>query len=288
MTVVLTAGEDRVAIDEAVGGKITSLIAAGIERIAQPEADMDPVADVLLWGSFLMVPWAGRLDEGRLPWEGETHRLPQNFYGHAIHGVGFDKPWHVDEATDAAAVLSLDLGAAGWPFGGTARYRLTLAPQRLDLVAEVEAGDRSMPVAAGWHPYFDRPDDGDLSIRVSSDHVLATTEDLIPTGDLIPVQGDTDLRDGPVLGDRRLDHVYANASAPAVVSWSDLELSLNFGSEISTIVVYTPEGKACCEPQSAWPNAPELEAKGVSGTGLHHLGPGETWRATTTWTWQSI
>jgi galactose mutarotase-like enzyme len=288
VAVVLTAGEDRVEIDEAVGGKVTSLVAGGAERIAQPASEMDPVADVLLWGSFLMVPWAGRLDEGRLPWDGETHHMPKNFYGHAIHGVGFDKIWNVDELTDSAAVLSLDLAGAGWPFGGIARHRITLAPQRLDLVAEIEAADRSMPVAAGWHPYFDRPDTGDLSIRVLSDGVLATREDLIPTGDLIPVEGDTDLREGPVLGDRRLDHVYANASAPAVVSWPDLELTLNFGPEISTIVVYTPEGKACCEPQSAWPNAPELEANGVQGTGLHHLGPRETWRATTTWTWESV
>lgn len=288
MTFVLTAGDDELSVDEAVGGKITSLIAGGSERIAQPAPEMDPVKDVLLWGAFFMVPWAGRLAEGRLPWEGETHHMPQNFYGHAIHGVGFDKTWNVDEMTDSAAVLSLDLAGAGWPLGGTARHRVTLAPGRLDLVAEVEAADRSMPVAAGWHPYFDRPDQGDLSIRVQSDSVLETDEGLIPTGALVPVSGDTDLREGPVLGDRRLDHVYANASPPAVVSWPDLELSLNFSDEISTIVVYTPEGKACCEPQSAWPNAPELELNGIQGTGVAHLGPGETWRATTTWTWDAL
>ena len=288
MTVVLQAGDDRVEIDENVGGKITSLVAGGEERIAQPTAEMDPVADVLLWGSFLMIPWAGRLAEGRLPWEGELHHMPQNFGGHAIHGVGFDKPWEVQESTGASAVLALDLGAAGWPFGGTARHRLTLAPNRLDLVAEVEASDGSMPVAAGWHPYFRRPDDGDLAIRVTSDHVLETTPDLIPTGGLTPVEGDTDLREQPVLGDRRLDHVYANVSPPAIVAWPDLELSLNFGDEIATAVVYTPEGKACCEPQSAWPNAPELASGGVEGTGLARLEPGATWRATTTWTWRPV
>ncbi|MDQ3940551.1 MAG: hypothetical protein M3238_04280 [Actinomycetota bacterium] len=288
MTIELRAGDDRVTIDESVGGKMTSLIVGGDERIAPPPEGSDPVADVLLWGSFFMVPWAGRLAEGRLPWDGEIHHMPQNFGGHAIHGVGFDKPWTIDEATDELVVLSLDLGGAGWPFGGTARHRITLAPNRLDLVAEVEAADRSMPVAAGWHPYFRRPDSGDLAITVDSDHVLETTPDLIPTGGLVPVEGDTDLREGPILGDRRLDHVYANVSPPAIVRWPDLELSLGFGREIATIVVYTPEGKACCEPQSAWPHAPELVTKGIDGTGLHRLGAGETWRATTTWTWRAV
>jgi galactose mutarotase-like enzyme len=285
MTVVLTAGDDRVEVDETLGGKLTSLVAGGVERIAQADSGMDPVKDVLQFGSFLMIPWAGRLDAGRLPWEGEVYELPKNFFGHAIHGVGFDKPWAVGESTESSVVLSLDLGAAGWPFGGTAHHRITLAAGSLDLVASVTAGDRSMPVAAGWHPYFDRPDSGDLSIRVDADNVLETREDLIPTGGLVPVAGDTDLREGPVLGDRRLDHVYANVTGPAVVSWPDLELTENFGPDIATVVVYTPEGKACCEPQTAWPNAPELETNGVSGTGLARVAPGETWSTTTTWTW---
>ncbi|MGH2806953.1 MAG: aldose 1-epimerase [Actinomycetota bacterium] len=288
MTVVLSAGDDRATIDENVGGKLVSLVAGGVERIAQADAGMDPIRDVLQFGSFLMIPWAGRLDAGRLPWEGELYELPKNFFGHAIHGVGFDKPWTVDETTEVSAVLSLDLGAAGWPFGGTGRHRLTLDAGRLELTAEVTAADRSMPVAAGWHPYFDRPDEGDLKIRVDADYVLAVRDDLIPTGDLVPVAGDTDLREGPVLGDRRLDHVFANVRSPAVVSWPDLELTQNFARDIATVVVYTPEGKACCEPQSAWPNAPELDANGIETTGLAHLGPGATWSLTTTWTWQTL
>jgi galactose mutarotase-like enzyme len=288
MTVPLSAGNDRAVIDEKVGGKLTSLVAGGVERIAQADAGMDPVTDVLQFGSFLMIPWAGRLDAGRLPWDGEVYELPQNFFGHAIHGVGFDKEWLIEAHSDTAVVLTLDLGAAGWPFGGTASHHIALAPGSLELRAEVVAGSKSMPVAAGWHPYFDRPESGDLSIRVNAENVLETREDLIPTGGLVPVGGDTDLREGPVLGDRRLDHVYANVTGPTVVSWPDLELTQDLGSEISTVVVYTPEGKACCEPQTAWPNAPELEAKGVTTTGLAHLPAGATWSTTTTWTWRTV
>src|SRR5687767_13984008 len=123
MTVVMKAGDESVSVDESVGGKVTSLVAGGAESIARTDTGLDPVKDVTQFGSFLMIPVAGRLDEGRLPWEGEVHEMPKDFFGHAIHGVGFDKPWNVDESSESSVVLSLDLGAAGWPFGGTARHR---------------------------------------------------------------------------------------------------------------------------------------------------------------------
>ena len=286
----LRSGSTTLGVDEKVGGKMTSLVAAGEERILQRPDDADPAVEVLLWGCFFMVPWVGRLDGGKLPWEGEVHQFPRNFGGHAIHGLGFDKPWTVDASDDRSATLSLDLRSVGWPFGGTARHALSLAADgaSLSLVAEVEAAERSMPVSAGWHPYFRRPDVGDLAIEVTSANVLATRDDLIPTGELEPVAGDTDLRDRPILGDRRLDHVYANVEPPNFVQWPDLVMTQDFSKEIATVVVYTPEGAACCEPQSAWPDAPSLEARGVNGTGVAHVAAGETFRTETTWSWQPV
>ncbi|MGH2694086.1 MAG: hypothetical protein ACRDJJ_04645, partial [Actinomycetota bacterium] len=102
---------------------------------------------------------------------------------------------------------------------------------------------------------------------------------------LIPVTGDTDLRQGPALRDRRLDHIYAPARSPAIVAWPDLELRLDFDPPIETVVVYTPPHAACVEPQTAWPNAPTLHESGIDGTGLTTVAPGGTLEATTTWTW---
>ncbi|MDQ3963287.1 MAG: hypothetical protein M3277_05145 [Actinomycetota bacterium] len=286
MTVVLSAGSDRVQIEPDEGGKISSLVAGGTERILTRPAEASP-GDTLLWGCFFMAPWVGRIAEGRLPWEGQTHQFPQNFGGHAIHGLVFDKVWSVDNMTKSSIAMSCDLVRAGWPFGGTVHHRIDLGAGHLTLTARVEAGDRSMPVSVGWHPYFVRPLEGDLSVTVAADNVLETSEDLIPTGRLIPVSGDTDLRRGRALGERRLDHVYAGARGPARVTWPDLELELEFDQPIETIVVYTPAHAACVEPQTAWPDAPALASSGVEGTGVATLAGGEAFEASTTWTWRS-
>jgi aldose 1-epimerase len=212
--------------------------------------------------------------------------IPANFGGHAIHGLVFDKKFSVADRTDNSVAMTCDLGAVGWPFGGSLLYRVGFAPRRLTLSARIEAGRaapaRAMPVSLGWHPYFARPHDGDLAVTVTSDHVLETGDDLIPTGRLVPVEGDTDLHRGPVLGDRRLDHVYARARSPAIVTWPDLQLTLHFDPPIETIVVYTPPHAACVEPQTAWPNAPALHASGIDHTGLRTAAPGEAFDATTT------
>ena len=54
------------------------------------------------FGAFWMIPWANRLDGGRLG----THRLPINREGDgtAIHGLSRDRPWQVDAAAPDRAV----------------------------------------------------------------------------------------------------------------------------------------------------------------------------------------
>src|SRR5256712_6821023 len=53
-------------IDPADGGRIVSLVIAGVERIL-PKAPARARAPALHWGCFPMVPWAGRPAPGRIP-----------------------------------------------------------------------------------------------------------------------------------------------------------------------------------------------------------------------------
>jgi galactose mutarotase-like enzyme len=137
----------------------------------------------------------------------------------------------------------------------------------------------------GWHPWFVRTEEEDLSLCVAADEVLETLPDLIPTGGRLSVAGETDLRAGPLLGSRRLDHAYIGVRSPAVVAWPDLVLTIGFGPPVQSLVVYTPPTAVCVEPQTCWPDAATLCGRGIEGTGLVRLGPGETLRASTTWSW---
>ena len=78
----------------------------------------------------------------------------------------------------------------------------------------------------------------------------------------------------------------APTTGPAVVRWPDLELRIDYDPTLNTVVVHTPISGVCVEPQTMWPNAPLLASRGVSGTGLRTLAPGERLHASHTWTWR--
>jgi aldose 1-epimerase len=237
------------------------------------------------WGCFLMAPWAGRLANGQLQFRGERHQLRQTHGRHAIHGLVWAIPWTVDRADASSAELGTSLDRDGWPFGGSVRQSFRLVPDGLSIEALVIAGDRPMPAALGWHPWFRRDAvGGEPSLRVDADAVLERRR-MLPTGVVRPVAGRADLRSGPQLGRRRLDDAYVGARSPARLSGSDLELRLGFGGPCDTVVVYTPWNAVCIEPQSALPNALGLHDAAARRAGRRDLAPGESLRGSMRISW---
>ena len=271
-------------IDPTDGGRIVSLVIAGAERIV-PKARARQETPPIFWGSFPMAPWAGRLARGRIPIPSGDVRLEPNLGRSAIHGLVFDKPWDIIGRTASAVTMTCDLRGQGWPFGGRATQRLTFRPDGLDLALEVGGYTRLGPAGIGWHPWFARPATGDLALTVDASEVLVTDTDLVPTGEVRHVTAVEDLRGGPPLGDRRLDHVYVRVSGPAIVRWPDLELRISADDSARTVVVHTPPEGICVEHQTIWPNAPLLAAAGIRETGMRMLEPGESLMATARWTW---
>jgi aldose 1-epimerase len=265
----LRAGDVTVLVDPDHGGRLASLRIQGRELLVGPP---EPPDGSISWGGFLMAPWPGRLADGRLRWEGRTIQLPRTLGPNAIHGLVHGAAWTVDRAAEAEVDLGVELGPLGWPFGGRVRQRLRLGPESLTMEAGIEADDPT-PAALGWHPWF-RRGKVDPRLRVAADAVLET-RGKIPTGRIVPVHGRTDLRAGPALGRRRLDHAYVGVRSPAVITWPDLELAIEFHST-ETVVVYTPPGSFCVEPQTAWPNALGLaSAPDRALAGARHLAGGE-------------
>ena len=278
----LVAGDASLTVDAERGGRLRSLQIAGEELLVQPD---DPADRSIRWGSFPMAPWAGRLRDGILDWEGERHQLRRTLGRHAIHGVVFDRPWVVERATATEVELSCALGPAGWPLGGIVRQRIQLRPDGVRLEAEIVA-ERSMPAAFGWHPWFRRrPADARLCVDAAE---VLVTRDLIPTGDRMPVRGMTDLRRGPAIAGRRLDHAYVGARSPAVITWPDLELAIEFAPPASVVVVHTPPRGLCVEPQTAWPNALSADLRSTPGTGVTKLAAGESLRVEAGFSWRRI
>jgi aldose 1-epimerase len=281
MNVRLSSGTNSVTIDLEQGGRISSLVLLGRERMIGSPCS-DEIEPALAWGSFLMAPFVGRVKNGLVEWRGRTAQLRRNHGDHAIHGTVFNERFDVIEQSAGHVVIACELDRARWPFGGRVVQRYALADHSLTIEAEIVA-DEPMPAELGWHPWFVR--EGEMNLTVHSDRVLAIGPDMIPVGSSVAVDDRHDLRSGPSADSLQLDDVYVAPASPAVLCWPDLELRMGFSAPIGTFVVYTHAKAVCVEPQTSWPDAIRLENQGIARTGLASLEAGERLAASTIWSW---
>ena len=223
-----------VAVSARHGARLSSLVLGGRERLV---ARSD---DPLGWGAYPMVPFAGRLRDAELTFEGRTHRFPTHSDGHAIHGTVLDEPWRTVSLDRATALFGIDL-AEPWPFGGSVTHAIDIdsAAGTVRCRLAVRAGDRPMPAQVGWHPWFHGPE----SLEIDFATVLARDSRGIPDGTVAAE---------PAAGTR--DDCYTGARAWPMVRWAD-GWSVQVESTCSHWVVYdVPRGACCVEPQSGAPN----------------------------------
>lgn len=232
-------GALRVTIAPRAGGRIAQIQHDGIDHLV---GYSEATAATIAWGSYPMVPWAGRIRRGRFQFRGQDHQLALNLDPHAIHGVGFAMPWSVERHETSIAELSLALPEdERWPFGGTAHQRIVAGRRRLEMTLSVRAGQLAMPVVIGWHPWFRKPQ----RFHFSPSHIYPRDDEGIAT---LPL---ADPPPGP------WDDCFINHDAVALqIAGQQLRLS----SDCLHWVVYDATPFATCiEPQSGPADAFNLE-----------------------------
>ena len=142
----LRAGRVEVALAPEAGGRIAQMRYDGVDWLV---AEREGRAAAIGWGCYPMVPWAGRIRRGRFSFDGKDFVLPANLGAHAIHGVGFTRPWQIERLEVDAAMLSLALPEDRyWPFGGVATQCIRVVPDGVEL-RNVWFGSVGASVAAG-------------------------------------------------------------------------------------------------------------------------------------------
>lgn len=197
-------------------------------------------------GCFAMAPFAGRLRDGVLVWDGREHRLPLHAPPHAIHGTAVDAGWQVLRADSTRAVLEHRLSAP-WPFRGVVRQELALSSDRLDTRLVLEAVDR-MPVVLGWHPWLRRRLErgGPAQVELQPVRQYLRGSDGLPTGELgEPLPGPHD------------DCFLGLAATPRVVWPGAVALSLQSPTDHWVLFDEHPDA-VCVEPQTGPPDAVTL------------------------------
>ncbi len=248
----LEAASAALVVRPEEGGRLGSVTVDGRELLVTGDA-----GGFMQWGSYPMVPWAGRIRHGRFTFAGREHRLPLGMPPHAIHGVVYDCPWSVVDATTIA--IELD---ERWPFRGRVAQRFALDEDGLAVTMTITA-DEPMPVALGWHPWFRRSiaDDG-ATVRLSFDarEMLVRDAEGMPTGERVP----------PTPGP--WDDAFTGLQGPPVLEWPG-ELRLELSSSCEWWVVYSePVHAICVEPQSGPPDAVNLDPEVVEpGRPLTHV-----------------
>ena len=95
-----------VTVAPSAGGRIAQMTHRGRPLLVEygPETSA-----MNAWGMFPMVPWAGRVRDGRFDFQGDRYQLPPNLDEHAVHGAEFGPraPKRMDTCP-AARLMMLD------------------------------------------------------------------------------------------------------------------------------------------------------------------------------------
>ncbi|MER7759966.1 aldose 1-epimerase [Streptomyces sp. NPDC097619] len=261
MSTQLTAGGADVVVDQENGCRVSSLRIDGTELLRQGEK----------FGAFPMVPWCGRIAEGRFRNGAEQHQMPVNAPPHAIHGFGRTAAWRPVRSEKTEAAFTYDL-VEPWPYPGRVTQTFELSETALTLRMGVETYGDSFPAQAGWHPWFLRNlGEGGEDVRVDFEPAWQEERgaDHLPTGRRIdPLPGPWDDCFGMPYG------------VDVTLTWPG-RLELKVTSRAEWVVVYDEQAEAVCvEPQSGPPNGLNTEPRLVT--------PIDPLEIETTWTWRRL
>ncbi|CAL9517052.1 MULTISPECIES: aldose 1-epimerase [Streptomyces] len=260
--ITLTAGDAEATVLPGNGGRIGGLRVGGTELLRQGER----------YGCFPMVPWCGRIRDGRFRDGAVEHQMPLNSPPHAIHGTARDAAWRTARVTADEAVLTYDL-VDPWPYPGRVTQVVALAEDGLTLSMSVETYESSFPAQIGWHPWFNRTLDGENGTGVEIAFDPAWQEergaDHLPTGNRVePKPGPWD------------DCFGMPDGVDVTLTWPG-RLELKVTSREQWVVVYDEqEAAVCVEPQTGPPNGLNTLPRLVT--------PLEPLEATTTWRWTRL
>jgi aldose 1-epimerase len=228
-------------------------------------------------GCYPLVPFSNRIGHASLVWHGTQHPLVRNNGDepHAIHGVGWQRPWNVLDQDATTAMLAYEHRPdASWPFAFDCSQTLRLRGDGLEMtLALTNQSDQNAPVGLGWHPYFAKRPRSRISFSAAGRWEMGP--DKLPTVRK-PARGiDADCAFLDV------DHCYDGWDG--VAHLRDERLHVRVRSGLSHLVVFTNDTRdfVGIEPVSHVNNAVHMYAAGASAheLGLRILTPGETMMA---------
>lgn len=194
--------------------------------------------------SFNMLPWSGRVFEGKMWHGGQTLFLGRS-EEHALHGEVWDKSWQVESQTEENLRCRIERPSESpFPADYAAAYEVHVEGNRACFSLTI-TNKSSAPIfmGGGFHPYFSR-----LRRVVISFEALAeypTTEHVgIPSGPAIPTLWSKSFTQGVSLSQNAsVDASFLLGKKSAQLLWPEdgVEAFLEFSESLDHLVVYNPD-----------------------------------------------
>ena len=267
----LHAGALRLAVRPDLGGTVAGLWhrETPILRSTEPAALVDSRQGAM----YPLLPYSNRLGYLRFRWKGHDYTTRANVADspHSMHGIGWQRPWHVISSNAIELVIGMTHGGDDdWPFPFEARQYFTLAPESFSVRMQfTNTATIEQPAGLGWHPYFARRERSRLHIDLSSRWESDATK--LPTRKVAQPGIDADL------SHLDFDNCFEGWSGTARIR--DERFSLLLVSALPYLVVYTPPDRPyfAVEPVSHVSNAIHMAEPTTHG--IVALAPGETMEA---------
>jgi aldose 1-epimerase len=247
-------------------------------------------------------PWADRLDEQAFFANGRKFAFDMQ-----LGNIRGDMPihrfltttdrWNVVEAqadTEAAWVTSRlefyrhPMWMKQWPFAHTIEITHRLHDGTLEVETTiVNMSAEPMPIAIGFHPYFqltDSPRDAwTLSVGARTHWLL--TSNKVPTGETEPIERFFPTPLAASLGEYSLDDVFTDlvrdeqGRATIALTGTSQRLDIGLGPNYRAVTIWSPKDRPfiCVEPTAGIINALNLAARGLYKD-VQSVAPGGTWR----------
>ena len=309
--VVLESKNAQVQIAPKNGFKLFSAIFQN-RQMMMPT--MTPFEESAANGVPILFPFPNRTRDCRYTYGGhECEIIAKNGEKRFLHGLMVDEEFSYNYGVTAdgawcTGVCSITPETsyfASYPFPCTLRLTYTLTEDNLRLEYKVtNDGNETLPYGFAIHPYFNKFDDPEaITITVPVDEYYEASNDRMPTGKLLPTEGDMDLR--PVKENKGLlsaivsrddklvyskhtvasyflDHVYhgLDSTKRALIHYENLglTLALHASDEFKNMVVFTPPMLPgfCLENQTNATDYINLNNQGFESACIQELPAGQT------------
>jgi len=275
--IALAQGGMELDLAPEIGAAVTRFAFEGQDVLRPTPKGAFTVGDA---SSFALVPYANRIENGVLHFQGREYSLPRTFkdHPHSMHGDGWLTAWRVTSLSRDQATLAYDHEAGDWPWTYGVEQVFALADSGLNIRLTLRNRDtKPMPASLGFHPYFPRMTSTRLTASVAG--MWKSDETELPAEHVTGSPLLDFARGAPLDKAPFVNNCYTGWRPPARIDQPDsgLTISLEASPECTFFHIFIPVGQRffAAEPVSVMPNAfnrPEP----ASITGARTLGPGES------------